>query len=77
MSTVLNIHNKTDGSFLRQLPDPVFDTAGGTITALCRGKGDTDFYYIYSSRTEPGTIYGCATAALTFASAAIHTEKSR
>ena len=64
MTTLLQVHNKTDGSLLRQLPLPVFDSVGGAVSTLCPGKGNTDFYFIYSSMTDPGTIYRCVPIAV-------------
>lgn len=60
MATVMELRSRNNGSLLDNIPLPASLSSGGYISSLCPGDGDSDFYYIVSSTTDPGSIYQCA-----------------
>ncbi|CAL8470389.1 g9931 [Coccomyxa elongata] len=57
MATVMELRSKSNGTLLDTIPLPASLSSGGYISSLCPGDGDSDFYYIVSSTTDPGSIY--------------------
>ncbi len=62
MATVLELRSKSNGTLLANVPVPASLSSGAYISSYCPGDGKTDFYYIVSSITDPGSIYQCASS---------------